>query len=725
MITIEGIVGKKIYENGDFKIYSFTPQDKYKDKVILNPKYGNMSISGIMPDLVEENLYKVDLEYSKKGKYDNYEVKRIHNSNDGNVDSNTTSKFIYSICTKKQGDELLKHYPDIVNMIIKNKPVDLKILYGIKEKTFNIIKRKVIENFKLIDLVDEYREYGMTFTMIKNLYNTYSSIEMIKKKMKENPYECLCKINGVGFKTADGFIMNKYPEKKNSYMRAKACINYILSENETNGNTWIFITELYKKMKEMADEASIHFEEILKEDDIYYNDTTKRVSKYSTYMCEKEVCNLLLKFNSKSTLWDIDYRKYNEIDGCPITEEQMEILKNVCKNNLNLLVGYAGTGKSFSTKALLNMLNDNLITYTLMSPTGKAAKVLSENSGYPATTIHRGLKYKPSEGFYFNMNNKLPQDVIIIDEFSMIDIFLLRDLLRAIDDDSKIIFIGDPAQIPSVAMGNVAFDMLESKRITTSRLTKVFRYGEGGLSYVASKIRVGERYLESRDKIQSYGKKSDYVFINAPQESSLVIMERLYNKLLKDGAKIEDIMVLSAMNKGEYGINKINNIIQSFVNPQDDNKNEIILKRNNEIFIFRKGDKVMQIKNNYKAYTPDEKETDIYNGDTGIITRVEKDSLIVDYGDKSIKYSKNELDQLTLAYAMTLHKSQGSGFKYIILLTPKAHTYMLDRNLLYVAITRTKELIYHIGTMEIVNSSLRKSQNFNRDTFLKDMLIEG
>ena len=323
------------------------------------------------------------------------------------------------------------------------------------------------------------------------------------------------------------------------------------------------------------------------------------------------------------------------------------------------------------------------------------------------------------------MNNKLPQDVIIIDEFSMIDIFLLRDLLRAIDDDSKIIFIGDPAQIPSVAMGNVAFDMLESKRITTSRLTKVFRYGEGGLSYVASKIRVGERYLESRDKIQSYGKKSDYVFINAPQESSLVIMERLYNKLLKDGAKIEDIMVLSAMNKGEYGINKINNIIQSFVNPQDDNKNEIILKRNNEVFIFRKGDKVMQIKNNYKAYTPDEKETDIYNGDTGIITRVEEDSLIVDYGDKSIKYSKNELDQLTLAYAMTLHKSQGSGFKYIILLTPKAHTYMLDRNLLYVAITRTKELIYHIGTMEIVNSSLRKSQNFNRDTFLKDMLIEG
>jgi len=725
MITIEGFITKKIYENGDFKIYSFIPKDEYKEKVILHPTYGNMSISGIMPDLMKETLYKVDLEYSKKGKYDNYEVKRIHNDNKRKIDSETTSKFIYSICTKRQGDELLKHYPDIANMIIKNKPINLNVLYGIKEKTFNKIKIKVIENFKLIDLVDEYRDYGMTFTMIKNLYNAYSSVKIIKKKMEENPYECLCKVNRVGFKIADGFVMKKYPEKKNSYMRAKACVNYVLNENETNGNTWIFITELYKKIKELANEASIHFYDILKEDDIYYNDTTKRVAKYETYMCEKEVCNLLLKFNSKSTLLDIDYRKYNEIDGCPITEEQMEILKNVCRNNLNLLVGYAGTGKSFSTKALLNMLNDNLITYTLMSPTGKAAKVLSENSGYPATTIHRGLKYKPSEGFYFNMNNKLPQDVIIIDEFSMIDIFLLRDLLRAIDDDSKIIFIGDPAQIPSVSMGNVAFDMLESKKIPTSRLTKVFRYGEGGLSYVATKIRAGERYLKSNDKVQSYGEKSDYVFINAPQESSLEIMERLYNKLLNNGVKIDDIMVLSAMNKGEYGVNKINNVIQSFVNPENKDKKEISSRRNNDIVIFREGDKVMQIKNNYKALTPEENETDIYNGDTGIITNVKDDSIIVNYGDKNIEYSKNELDQLTLAYAMTLHKCQGSGFKYIILITPKAHTYMLDRNLLYVAITRTKELIYHIGSMEVVNSSLRKSQNFSRNTFLEDMLIAG
>ena len=725
MITIEGFVIKKLYSKDDFKIYSFVPKEEYNDKVILHPKYGNISISGNMPDLIEETLYKVDLEYSKKGKYDNYEVKKIY-SNNKNIDSNTTSKFIYSICTKNQADELLKHYPDIINMVIKNEPINLNLLKGIKEKTFEKIKKRIIENFKLIDLVEEYSDYGMTFTMIKNLYDSYSSIEMIKNKMNENPYECLCKINRVGFKTADGFIMKKYPEKKDSYMRAKACVNYVLNENETNGNTWIFITDLYKKVKEMANEASIHFYDILKEDDIYYDNDTKRVAKYKTYMCEKEVCNLLLKFNNKSTVWNIDYRKYNEIDGCPITEEQMTILKNVCKYNLNLLVGFAGTGKSYSTKALLNMLNDNLITYALMSPTGKAAKVLSENSGELATTIHRGLKYNPAEGFFYNEKNKLPQDVIIIDEFSMIDVFLLRDLLRAIDDNSKIIFIGDPAQIPSVSMGNVAYDMLESKKITTSRLTKIFRYNEGGLSYVATKIRNGEQYLKNNNKIQTYGKKSDYVFVNTSQEMSLTIMEKLYNKLLNNGAKIDDIMVLSCMNKGEYGINKINNKIQSFVNPKRDDKNEIVIRRNNDEFIFRENDKIMQIKNNYNANMLEEGQTtEIYNGDTGIIMKIKDDVIIVKFDNKFVKYEKEELDQLTLAYAMTLHKCQGSGFKYVILITPKSHTYMLDRNLLYVAVTRTKELIYHIGTINIVSSSLRKSQNFSRNTFLKDMLINS
>jgi exodeoxyribonuclease V alpha subunit len=729
MITIEGYISKQIYANGDFKIYSFFPLAKYIDMVKLDPRYGNMSISGSMPDMYEEVLYKIDLEYSKKGKYDNYDVTKIYSTN--KVDANITNKFLYSILTKTQAEELLKHYPDIVNMIIKNKPIDTKKLHGIKDKTMNIIKRKVVENFKLVELVEEYSEYGMTFTMMKNLYEAYSSVDMIKQKMEADPYTCLCKLNRVGFKTADKFIMNKFPQKINSIMRATACIDFIISDNENNGNTWISLVELYRQFKELAPEANTHFNDVIsRNDEIYFNNETKRVANIKTYICEKEVCNKILAFKSVAVKsFDFDYRKYNEVEGCPITEEQTEILRNVCNDNLNLLVGYGGTGKTFSTKALINMLDDNMITYILMSPTGKASKVLARNSGRSASTIHRGLAYNPKEGFQYNENNKLPYDVIIIDEYSMIDIFLMRDLLRAIGDETKIVFIGDPAQIPSVSMGNVAFDMLQSNKLTTASLTKVFRYGEGGLSYVATKVRNGERYLDDSKAIQTYGSKKDYTFVNTPQDNTIKCVQSLYLNLLKKGATIDDIMVLTAMNKGEYGTNKINAIIQELVNPKTKDTKEVIARRMNEEMIFRLNDKVMQIKNNYKAIDisaeDDDNEVSVFNGDTGIIIKVDKDTITVNFEGKIIIYERGDLDQLNLAYALTIHKSQGSASKYVLLVTPKAHKFFLDRNLLYVAVTRAENSLYHIGTVDVVDCALVKSQNFSRNTFLQEMLTEN
>lgn len=721
MITIEGYVGKLVHSNGDFKIYGFYPLQKYIPLLKINEVYGNISINGIIPELYEDVIYKMDVEYSKKGIYDNYEVKKIYTTEKVNLDM--TTKFLYSIITESQANELLKHYPDIINMIIKDKPIDTSILKGIKDKTMSKIKNKVIENFKLIELVEEYSDYGMTFTMMKNLYDNYSSIKIIKQKMEEDPYTCLCELNRVGFKTADKFIMRKFPQKIDSYMRAKACMRYILNENETKGNTWISIVELYKQFKELAPESSKHFNSILNEDSIYFDDNTKRVANYKTYMCEKEVCNRLLKFKNKHTHYDINYREYCEIDGFPITEEQMQILKNICNNNLNLLVGYAGSGKTYSTKALINMLDDNMITYMLMSPTGKASKVLAKNTKRNASTIHRGLSYKPQEGFEYNENNKLPYDVIIIDEYSMVDIFLLRDLLRAIDYNSKIVFIGDPAQIPSVSMGNVAFDMLQSKMISTSLLTKVFRYGEGGLSYVATKIREGKKYLENNNSLQTYGNNKDYTFINVAQENSIKYVNKLYSKLLNNGNTIDDIMVLTSMNKGEYGTVKINSSIQELVNPKTNDTNEIKVLRNKEEVIFRTNDKVMQIKNNYKSrdcYS--EKEHPVFNGDVGTIETISNNKIIVNFDGYYIEYEKGDLDQLNLAYCLTIHKSQGSQAKNIILVTPKAHKFFLDRNLLYVAVTRAEKTLYHIGTTDVIECAIKKSQNFERNTFLCELL---
>lgn len=719
-MIIEGYVGKKIFNNEDYKVYSFYPIGESEKLVKLN-KYNNISICGEMPDLYEEILYKIDVEYNKKGKYENYIVSKVV-TDKSNDNVKITKAFLNSLISENQVNTIIEFYPDIIDRIINNKIIDTNKLFGIGEKTMDKIKLKVIENFQLKDLVAEYSDYGMTLSMIKKIYRFYNSVELVKKKMKENPYKCLCNLNRVGFKTADKIILNKFPNKINDISRASSCLIYLLQKNEDNGNTWISLTELYKNFMELVPECQDHFNKILKDNKIYFNKDNQRISLLNTYETELKVSNIIKEFLNNNDELKINHMKYNTVNDIPLTNEQMKILENVCKYNINILSGFGGTGKSFSIKALVNMLDDNKLNYILLSPTGKASKVLSEYTGKEAKTIHRGLGFSP-EGFKYNNDNKLPYNFVIVDEFSMIDIFLLKHLLDAIDiEHTKLLFIGDPAQIPSVGVGNIAFDLMQSHIIPTVLLTTVFRYGEGGLSYVATHIREGKKYLDTNKSINVFGKKQDYVYINTIQENSLECIKTLYMNLYKKNISIDDIMILSAYNKGEYGTFKINSMIQDSINPKSTLKNEMISKRMDINIIFREGDRILQTKNNYEARTVDDETTCIYNGDIGTILKITKDEMIVEIDNKQIVYTKSQLNELTLAYALSIHKSQGSSSKYVIVLTPKAHKFFLDRNLLYVAASRAEEKLYHISTTDVISSALKKSQNFSRNTFLKDML---
>lgn len=725
LITLQGFIGNLVCDKGDFKIYSFTPLPEYQDKVILDSNWGNICISGQLPDLYEEIEYIVQVEYIKKGSYNNYIVHKIKKVNNI-INLESTEIFLRAILTKNQVNELLREYPDIIERVINNKSIDLSKTKGIKDKIFKVVKRKIIENYQLMDLVNEYYEYGMTFPMIQNLYEKYSSVEMIKQKMIDNPYECLCKINRVGFKTADKIIIKKYPERLIDKTRINACIFYLLRENESNGNTWIEIKSLYKQVKELVPECMTYFSDIIKNDeDLYFNEEKNIISTLKGYKCEQDIARILIKLLNKSHELNLNYKKFNNADGIPLTEEQMNTLKNVCKYNLSILAGVGGSGKSMSTKALVDMLDNNNFIYSLFSPTGKASKVLSQYTGKEAKTIHRGLGVTP-EGFYYNKENKIFDDDLIIDEFSMIDIYLLRSLLEAVDENkTKILFIGDPFQIPSVGVGNIAYDMIQSGIIPVTLLTKVFRYNEGGLAYVASKVRNGEKYLDySKSKIQTFGTKEDYTFINTIQENSLACIKTLYQKLYNQGISVDDIMVLSAYNKGDLGTIRINNMIQNLINPDDGCKKDVKYKHDNEIITLREGDKVMQVVNNYHAIKDDGEETCIFNGDCGIIKEIYNNRTYVDFDGTIIIYEKSDLSQLLLAYSISIHKSQGSSSKYVILITPKAHKFMLNRNLLYVAVSRAKEKVFHIGSFDTVDYALKRSANFERNTFLKDLLIE-
>ena len=404
--------------------------------------------------------------------------------------------------TPNQTDTLLEAYPDIVDRIMNNRldDIDLNKTKGIKDYTFNVIKQKVIENFKLADLVEEFRGL-FSLSIIKKLYDKYPSVEKIKEVIRTEPYECLCRLSGIGFKTADGMLLSLEKESKQcketgknpilffgfdlkpSYQRAKACVDYILNENETNGNTYVKVGELKKQFEILVPEAIVNLPLILKgNNDVIFDRESLSVCRKETYETEKYIAEKIKEGLSINTEWDCDCSKFRSLDGFDLTTDQCKTSEYMCKHNIVMLVGYGGAGKSSSTQAFVNLLKHYYKSFLLLAPTGRAAKVLSGFTGENAMTIHRGLGYMPPNEWCFNKEHPIPHDVVIVDEFSMVDIFLFRRLLEAIDfNRTKLLLIGDDAQIPSVGAGNVLYDLLCYGKIPTITLDKVFRYGKGGV----------------------------------------------------------------------------------------------------------------------------------------------------------------------------------------------------------------------------------------------------
>ena len=705
-------------------------------------KYGTCTIKGNVQEL------NLGVEYTEKAKEISdkygvgYEVINIKREKPTTLAA--TRNFLYEILTPNQTDTLLEAYPDIVDRIMNNRldDIDLNKTKGIKDYTFNVIKQKVIENFKLADLVEEFRGL-FSLSIIKKLYDKYPSVEKIKEVIRTEPYECLCRLSGIGFKTADGMLLALEKESKQckesgknpilffgfdlkpSYQRAKACVDYILNENETNGNTYVKVGELKKQFEVLVPEAIANLPLILKGDnDVIFDRESLSVCRKETNETEKYIAEKIKEGISINTEWDCDCSKFRSLDGFDLTTDQCKTSEFMCKHNIVMLVGYGGAGKSSSTQAFVNLLKHYYKSFLLLAPTGRAAKVLSGFTGENAMTIHRGLGYMPPNEWSFNKEHPIPHDVVIVDEFSMVDIFLFRRLLEAIDfNRTKLLLIGDDAQIPSVGAGNVLYDLLCYGKIPTITLDKVFRYGKGGLSTVATDARTQTEFLDKNKKgMQVFGEDQSYIFMPLQQDGIIDYTVKLYKTLLTKGYKVEDIAVLSCYNVGDYGVTELNKRLQDAVNPNPDAK---IVFGDSE---FRLNDIVMNYANDYKAvlyneeYLDDKNTTFIANGESGMVDKILHNSMVSNYDGTLIYYDKGKLKNIRLAYAITTHKSQGGQFKVVILVTPRSHTFMLNSNLLYVGISRAKEKCYHLGEIKTVNNALKKKENFDRKTLLGNFL---
>lgn len=742
-----------LFNSENFKIYGCVV-DSFKYPDVKINSYNNATIKG---DIQELNL---DCEYLIKGeetqdKYGiSYKVINIKSEKPTTIESSRA--FLNEILTYQQADTLLSVYPDIIDRIINNRlrDVDLSKTKGIKEATFTKIKVKVIENFKLAELVEEFSGV-FSFSVIKKLYQAYPSIERIRENLHKQPYKCLCKLGGIGFKIADELLLKVDTVSKerikngkkpivdfgfdliSSYQRMEACALYILDENETNGNTYMDSKEFIKTCSEYVPEAKHHLKEIMKKsfifdlnNDIFCDVKRSRVSKIKTYSIEKNIADILNTGLSSKNLWNtscIDVEKYRQINGnTSLTDEQMQTIYSVCKNPITILQGFAGTGKSMSVLALINLLNDLKKSALLLAPTGRASKVLQKYTNHPASTIHRGLHFIPHNEWGFDEKNKLPYDIVILDESSMVDIYLFKHLLDAIDfNRTKLLIIGDNAQIPSVSCGNVLHDLLNSKVIPTVYLTRVFRYGEGGLSTVATDIRQGKMTFENKTNVQAIGDDNGCVFAQMPPERAVDYIIKAYQKLLNNGIPLKDIMFVVAQNKGKYGTQIINNQIQKAINPNAEQK---IISGDTE---YRIGDPVIQCANDYNSqiYSDEEEMSDdkvafISNGDIGIVSKIMNNCMVVDFDDFRIYIPREKFINIKLAYAISIHKSQGGQAKYVIAFIPNTHTFMLNSNLLYVAVTRAKEKCYIISDILTFSRAIKKKENFTRQTWLKDLLKE-
>ena len=739
----KGTIVKCTYDTPDFKIYAVDVNKKDYPNIKHN-KYDNVSILGELTELTLGVEYEITAEEQVNKYGTSYKVINIRRDIPTTVEG--TYLFLSEILTSNQANALVSNYPDIIQKVKNNDlaDIDLSKLKGIGAKTFEKVKAKIVTNYCLMELVIEFKNV-LSMSIIKRIYDEYSSIDKLKEKLKTNPYTTLTRISGIGFKTADSIVLQLQKENiidfgydvKTSPDRCLSCMLYLLEENENEGHTKMNLADLRQQCLKMVPACAEHFVDVIKDENIYYSKEDMDVSLRQTYETEKYIADTIISnLKNASNIWEFDTKDYRKVGEFELSDEQMQILDVVCKNNIAILNGFAGAGKTASTQGIINMLKANNKSFLLMSPTGRAAKVLHENTNEPASTIHRGLSYTPPNKWGYNIAHKLHCDVLIVDEFSMVDIWLFKRLLDAIDFRyTKLLMIGDNAQLPSVSCGNLLHDFMEANIIPTVTLNKIFRYSSGGLMKVATDTRCCKSYLinDMKNKATTFGDNQDYMFIDLASDLIPKNAVALYKKLLDNGNSIEDIQVLTAKNVGDCGSVELNNMIQRVANRNYGS--EVNMKVGDTTYY--EGDLILQTVNNYDAEIVNDEEDKVFsfadepetafvaNGETGIIKEIYNTYIIADFNGIRVKYYRNDMNMVKLGYAISIHKSQGGGFKTVILCTPQSHIFMLNSNLLYVGLTRMKEKLYHLGSLQSVNQAVKKKANLSRHTFMRQLLESG
>jgi exodeoxyribonuclease V alpha subunit len=615
-----------------------------------------------------------------------------------------------------------KFGPDTLNIIEQNHQQLLEV-EGIGEYRLTQIIKSWQTQKDIREVMLFLQSYGVSAAYSAKIYKHYGKDAI--NILRENPYRLATEISGIGFKTADKIAQNLGFDLQ-SQPRLQAGITYLLKEMTEEGHLYCPYPDLIKvgveklgvdeELVQKALDASVLAKKLIKEEDVQA-DEVARIYLPENYWAEKMVAKRLRELIETSIpLRKIDPEKalpwIGDKLGIQLADKQKQAIQAAIQHKVIVITGGPGTGKTTVIKALIEIYIQMKVRILLAAPTGRAAKRMTEATGYPAMTIHRLLEYSYQKGgFQRHEQNPLETNVLIVDEASMIDIFLMQHLLKAIPSHATLVLVGDVNQLPSVGPGNVLKDIIASGRVETVYLTEIFRQAQESLIVIsAHKINRGILpYLPSIGQDQ----RKDLYFIQEDEpEKILARLKWLYNYWLPrkyNFHPLYDIQVLTPMHKGIIGAINLNSELQNTLNPQG---KEIKIGHKN----FRLHDKVMQIRNNY--------EKDVYNGDIGCIEKIipEDQILKVRYDNNVVDYEYSELDEIELAYAISVHKSQGSEYPAVILILSVQHYLLLQRNLLYTALTRAKKLAVLIGDKRAMAIAVKNDKVKYRYTTLSQFL---
>ena len=601
---------------------------------------------------------------------------------------------------------IVAHFGAETLEIIDADPQRLAEVPKLGKKRVELIAEAWGDQRQIKDVMVFLQSHGITTGYAVKIFKQYGQESI--QKVRSNPYRLEREIAGIGFRIADRIAQNlglgrEAPE------RVEAGIRYLLDQAADDGHVYLPAVEMMERAKEIleisAELLPPALERLRADDGV----VTEDLHYYLPPLHRSEVGTASsLKRLMQTPVDDLEVEMDGEDDGLELAPAQSEAVDLVATSKVMVLTGGPGTGKTTVTRRILHLLEEGEQKVALCSPTGRAAKRLSEASGREAKTIHRMLEFQPAERqFKKGRDDRLELDALIVDEASMIDVALMNALLRALPDMARLILVGDVDQLPSVGPGNVLRDIIDSGEVPVVRLTQIFRQAEES-HIVHNAHRINDGQMPQIDN----GKSSDFYFIEEPEPGKVVgVVEELCAARLPGHGgwdPLRDIQVLSPMYRGETGALNLNQRLQQRLNPEG----RVYRHRGNEL---RVGDKVMQIKNNY--------DKGVFNGDMGIIERLdaEKQVFWVRFDD-TVEYDQTDLDELTLAYAISTHRSQGSEFPVVVLPLTTQHYVMLQRNLLYTAITRAKKMVVIVGTKKALKLAIENDEVARRYTSLKERL---